>query len=384
MNILLYDMGSYTQGDLIYCLERQGCHCKNLMYKFRNIYEDDFFERKFSIELTEHQYDFVMSTNFHPLVAKLCHKFHKKYISWIYDSPINTTRIEYYQYPTNYIFLFDRLDTERLNKSGVAHAYHMPLAVNTERTQKLTVSQADKKRYGAEIAFVGQLYESFLPQFLSAQNEYAKGYINAIVEAQLRVYGYNFIEEMITDDFCAHMDEYFSRFEAKFDTNNREELIRNINKQVTRTERLILLNMLGRTHQVTYYSNSKSELLNHVTYSGTAHYFTEMPKIFRCSKLNLNPTLKSIQSGIPLRALDILSCGGTLFSNWQPELAEYFTDGENVILYESMEDALCKADYYLKHDAKREEIARNGYEKVISEFSYPSKIAAIFQKADVL
>ena len=53
----------------------------------------------------------------------------------------------------------------------------------------------------------------------------------------------------------------------------------------------------------------------------------ELPCVFRYSKLNLNPTLKSIQSGIPLRALDIMGAKGVLLSNFQPELVEYFEDG---------------------------------------------------------
>ena len=109
-----------------------------------------------------------------------------------------------------------------------------------------------------------------------------------------------------------------------------------------------------------------------------------MPKIFRLSRLNLCPTLKSIRSGIPLRALDILCCGGALLSNYQPELAEYFIDGKDVIMYESIEDALAKADYYLKHEDKRLQIVRNGYQKVTTHFTYPDRISSILKTAGVI
>ena len=109
-----------------------------------------------------------------------------------------------------------------------------------------------------------------------------------------------------------------------------------------------------------------------------------MPGVFRYSKLNLCPTLKSIQSGIPLRSLDILGAGGVLFSNFQPELTEYFEDGKDLILYESIDDAFAKADFYLKHEELRREIAQNGYRRVCQAFSYPDRIRQMFETAQLV
>ena len=103
-----------------------------------------------------------------------------------------------------------------------------------------------------------------------------------------------------------------------------------------------------------------------------------MPCVFRHSKLNINPTLKSIQSGIPLRALDIMGARGVLLSNYQPELAEYFENEVDCIMYTCMEDAIAKADFYLKHDDLRQKIAVNGYQKVKQHFNYPTRLDEIF------
>ena len=108
-----------------------------------------------------------------------------------------------------------------------------------------------------------------------------------------------------------------------------------------------------------------------------------MPCVFRYSKLNLNPTLKCIQSGIPLRALDIMGAKGVLLSNYQPELAEYFENEKDLILYESIEDAIDKADFYLRHEDLRREIALNGYQKVKESFSYPERINTLFRIAKI-
>lgn len=383
MKVLLYDLTSYTQKDLIFYLEQLGFHCRNIQYRYHDLYNDDFFERKFTEQLIRDNYDFVMSTNFNPIVAKICHEQNKKYISWIYDSPIDITQISYYQYPTNYIFMFDRLDTDRVIRAGGVNVFHMPLAVNPSRLSKLQITAADRKNYACDISFIGHFYTNSFSLIMSPQTDYDKGYINAVLDAQIKIYGYNFINEIISDKLLERINAPLIRLGRK-DIITKEQFVHTINKQITCTERTALLSLLGNHYNVHFYSSEQPPLLSHLNYRGEAHYYSTMPKVFRLSKLNLNPTLKSIQSGIPLRALDILASGGTLFSNYQLELAEYFVDGEDVIMYESLEDAIQKADFYIKHDEIRNRITQNGFSKVSKYFSYPEKINTMLKIAGIL
>ena len=98
---------------------------------------------------------------------------------------------------------------------------------------------------------------------------------------------------------------------------------------------------------------------------GPVEYFNEMPQVFRCSRINLNITLRSILTGIPLRALDVMGAGGFLISNYQSEIPEYFVPGEDLVVYEDYEDLCTKVEYYLSHESERREIAINGCRKVI-------------------
>lgn len=384
MKVLLYDIGAFNQRDLIYYLEKAGCVCRNLLYKLHDNYHDAFFEKKFEEKLLQDSYDVVMSMNFAPLVAKICNRHNMKYISWVYDSPINTDHLEYYCYPTNYIFLFDRIEAERIGRMGNINIFHLPLAVNSERVRSVAVSPADRRAYSSDISFVGAFYRNTLKAMMDYIEDYEKGYIDGLIQTQLKVYGYNIIEELVTEELTRRVNSQLLDHNAPQEPLSPRRLTLGIQRHITHIERLILCNMLGRTHQVDYYSTEQPAQLAHLHYHGTANYFTEMPKIFRLSKLNLNPTLRSIQSGIPLRALDILGCGGVLFSNYQPELAEYFEDGVDVIMYESIEDALEKADYYLRNEQTRLEIAGNGYRKACENFSYPDRIAHMFRIAGVL
>lgn len=383
MRVLLYDIGAFVQKDLIYYLEKRGCICRNLQYKLYNNLQDAFFEKKFEEKLLQDTYDFVISMSFTPIVAKICNKHNIKYISWVYDSPLDTDSLEFYCYSTNYIFLFDRIEVERIAKLGNINVFHLPLAVNFDRIHNVPISPEDRLAYSADVSFVGSFYHNPLKAIMEHVGEYEKGYIDALLETQLKVYGYNFIEEMVTEELTRRINIQLTACNAGQEPLKQRGIIFAIQRHITHIERLVLCNMLGRTHQMAYYSTEQPEQLAHLHYYGTAKYFTEMPKIFKLSKLNLNPTLRSIQSGIPLRALDILGCGGVLFSNYQPELAEYFEDGVDVIMYESVEDALEKADYYIKNDQLRQEIARRGHQKAYEKFSYPDKIEYMFRIAGV-
>ena len=112
---------------------------------------------------------------------------------------------------------------------------------------------------------------------------------------------------------------------------------------------------------------------------GTVDYHTKMPLVFAGSKINLNISLRSIHSGIPLRVLDIMASGGFVLSNWQPEITENFEEGGEIVTFDSLDDCLHKIEYYLTHEEERKRIARNGCRKVQERFSYQIGLEKLFK-----
>ena len=383
MNILFYDMGSYTYQDFLYYLEEAGHHCRTVYYHFPDKFEDAFFVYRFAKYLTEDSYDVVISVNFFPLVAQLCHKHQIKYLSWCYDSPLEDRSKEYFSFETNYIFLFDRIEVEGYRAEGYTQVFHLPLAVNTKRLDALIFTPAQIAAYQADISFVGHLYNSPLDALLYPADEYCKGFVEGLIQAQLRVYGYNFLENLITDEFLERLNSAFRKLGQTAVSLNRRGLSYAIAAQITHLERTFLIEQMGELYDTHFYSTNPYDFATPVKSCGPVKYHTEMPGVFRYSRLNLCPTLKSIQSGIPLRSLDIMGAKGVLLSNYQPELAEYFEDEKDLILYGSMEDAFAKADFYLKHEDLREEIALNGYRRICEDFAYPDKIGIMFETAQL-
>ena len=105
-----------------------------------------------------------------------------------------------------------------------------------------------------------------------------------------------------------------------------------------------------------------------------------MPSVFYHSKINLNFSLRSITSGIPLRCMDILGANGFLLSNYQPELAEFFSPNEDFVFFESEYDLISKIEYYLSHEKERTEIAYNGWRKIQTNFSYEQQLQILISK----
>ena len=88
--------------------------------------------------------------------------------------------------------------------------------------------------------------------------------------------------------------------------------------------------------------------------------------------------MRSIKSGIPLRAFDIMGSQGFLLSNFQEDFLEYFTPDEDFVYYTDREDLMKQVEYYLSHEKERLEICRNGYEKILLSHTYENRIPILF------
>ena len=143
-------------------------------------------------------------------------------------------------------------------------------------------------------------------------------------------------------------------------------------------ERVRILETLQERFPVVVYSDdSAGKILKNVTIRPWLEYGNAMPKVFYLSKINLNITSRSIESGIPLRVWDIMAVGGFCLTNYQPELEEYFEIGKDLEVYHDLQELEEKIDYYLKHEDERLLIAINGYRKVRKEHNLKERMQRV-------
>ncbi len=339
-----------------------------------------------SRDIAEYKPLFVFSINFYPAIAEVCHLFGTLYLCWTVDSPVPELFSESIRHETNRIFLFDSAQYEYFAKFNPNCMYHLPLAADTMHFDEVirSITEQDRQKYSYDITFIGSLYNEKNPyKKLTGLSDYAKGYVDALTEASLKVYGYNPVEEALSDELVREIKsctkDFFSLEKTVTNPDRYIAAHSYIGMQIAETERIRTLNTLARFFSVDLFTRSDSSALKDVRIHNGAESLVEMPKIFHLSKINLNMTIKPIQNGLPLRIFDILGCGGFLMTNYQAELPDYFDIGVDLEAYSSIEELVDKCAYYLEHEEERKQIAQNGYLKAKEKHTYFNRMKTMIE-----
>lgn len=381
MNILYYTWNENSQIDMVEALNYMGHRVIKCNMPFQNYEEDVEFTRELERIFYEEQCDIFLSFNFFPLIAKSAEKIKKKYISWVYDTPHRTLYSPSIRGEYVYLYIFDKVQYQEIKELGAKHVFHMPLAVNTRRLNKQLGILDANIEYSQDVSFVGSLYEDNMFQKITYLPEYIKGYLNGIVKAQMMIYGYNLIDEVLGQDMVNMLSQIVRLdLDKSYLWEQKQIYVDMLQAEVTHQERVYLLKNVSDRFDFKLYTGSEAKEFSKEVIGEILSYDRQMPEVFRKSKINLNITLRSITSGIPLRAMDIMGAGGFLLSNYQAELAEYFIDGEDMVLFESCEDMMFKIAYYLEHEEERKRIAENGWNKVQKLYSYEVQLRKILEQ----
>ncbi len=382
MKILYLEWNSYCNEDMKECLAAEGNQVSVCPFEKGIRINQEEAEAILKPRLDKEAYDFVFSFNYIPMVSNICKEFGQAYVSWVYDSPY----IHVYSYtvlnPCNYIFLFDYAVYQELYNVGIRTVYYLPLAVNPDRLLRLKNTDVMQRKFGADVSFVGSLYnepKNRLYDKFAGVAPYAKGYLDAIIEAQKKVYGYYFLGELLDDSILEELQRVYPTDPNATSVMKPRDIYADyvLARQVTALERQEILELLGEkltSHKLKLYTTNEQARIAGIENCGWADYNRDMPYIFLNSKINLNITLRSIKTGIPLRVFDIMGSKGFLLTNYQEELLQYFEPGVDFVYYDNYEDLVAKAEYYLSHEAERREIAESGYENVCTNHTLAHRV----------
>lgn len=381
MKILYHTWNALGGYETVDYFKQAGYEYKCIFYQVKNVLQKSHnpeFEEILHTELNQDSYDCVFSWNYFPLDARVCHDHGIPYIAWVYDYPLYCGDISLtLPFDTNYAFFFDRNQAREMRQISPSTSFYLPLPTDITRRHRFQLTAQDRKKYSSEVSFVGQLYPNALNFFRNPLSDSEKGFLDGVLDAQTKVYGQYFIPDIITPAYLTRVNAQIFGVTDKHRVSI-EKLLGAIPRYITSRERLLLLALLSKEHQVTVYCKERHEALTHVQFAETVSNVSEAPLVFKASKINLNVTLKSISSGIPLRILDIMSCAGMVLSNYQPEFPDYFKQWKDIVWYESIIDAKEKTDYLLKHEAECKQIGINGYQNVCKNFSFKILFDQIF------
>jgi spore maturation protein CgeB len=153
-------------------------------------------------------------------------------------------------------------------------------------------------------------------------------------------------------------------------------------REITHRDRVRVLRELAKHWDVHLYTKSKKGVPKKVTVHDPVDPYVGAAKVFHLSKINLNISLRSIETGTPLRVFDVMSVGGFMLSNYQRELEDLFVVDKEIVLDESLEEMKEKIAYYLSHEEERKRIALAGWEKVKKHYSYPRVLERMIEIVD--
>lgn len=333
----------------------------------------------------------VVSFNYFPIISMICDTCKIPYYAWVYDCPHFTLYAKQITLPCNHIGVFDREMVRKLQEKGVQTVHHVPLSVDVERFAQVIQDNISLSKYACDISFVGSLYTDDHNYYDRLLDEKDKGVLDEFVREQCFCYEKDYLREALdAGELDLHViqtkmeeqglmlgEDYFADVDELLQASVLE-------KKVTVEERSILLSKVAEVFEEKYRlnlyttSNLKKNPLLKKHHRGIVDYHKQMPLVFAHSKINLNLSLRSIHSGIPLRVLDIMACGGFVLTNWQPEIAEYFADGQEIVTFRNLEECIDKIAYYLEHEEERQEIAVAGQCCVQELFSYEKGLERLF------
>lgn len=325
---------------------------------------------------------------------------------------------------------------------GINTVYHAPLSADAEYFGNVLrcASQTERDRYRCDISFVGSLYtdeHNYYDLLFAGDRESGAqtagdrenadrraiavecGRVEDFMERQRFAYEKDYLRQAVTagqinlKNLQKPMEEQGLMLGEDYFAKPEDILTAAVlEKKVTVEERRMLLTEIAeaagqrqqdsaepqeeydtcvgeekqgktsadRKYDFRLYTGSDTRSLPalHAHNCGRVDYHTQMPLVFAGSRINLNISLRSIHSGIPLRVLDIMACGGFVLSNWQPEIAECLEEGAEIVTFRSLEECMDKVLYYLSHEEERRQIAEAGYRKVKEKFSYKAGIGGLF------
>ncbi len=321
----------------------------------------------------------VFSFDYFPIISMVCNVVGIPYYSLVYDCPHLTLFAKTIVYNCNHVGCFDRNLVERFGKMGINTVSYIPIPVDGK------MFTANDRKYKADVSFVGSLYTDEHSYYDTLKvSDLEKSKMDDAVAREVFNYSAKDIEFFLRDSSGDIEEARLKYYEKILRTNDLlpgddyfedvEYILQAIvlRKQVTILERKQLLSEIASgVNDFAFYSGSKVEDTKlSEALKGYVDYSKQMPSVFKNSKINLNITLRSIQSGIPLRVLDILCCGGFCLSNYQREIEEEFAIDKEIVVYQSMEECMDKIEYYLRHEDARAEIAKAGMQAINDRFNY--------------
>ena len=339
-------------------------------------------EKRLKIFLMNNKVDFIISNLFSSVIAQLTWELEIKYAVYGMDSPMYETYLPVIpRYDNCYLFFFDKREYQMAKQKEYTNVYYLPLAADVAWTENLVITDEEIKKYGCDMSFVGSLYSNNIYDRYSERfsEEVCQLFSEMMERSAFQWDGQDRLGMFLTPELAGHIKKVCPEVYTKPYELSDEYFIKEyfLARKLTHIERTLLMELLAERYDIHLYTRSDEVVPEGIRRFPEVSQMTGGFKIFYSSKINLNITMRSIESGVPLRVFDIMSVGGFVLSNYQEEIPELFEEGKEIVTFRTPEELVDKADYYLKHEKERMRVGLNGYQKVKKCYTYEQQLNKI-------
>ncbi len=99
-----------------------------------------------------------------------------------------------------------------------------------------------------------------------------------------------------------------------------------------------------------------------------------MLRVLSAAKMTINPNGNFMRYGGNMRLFEAAGVGTLQLTDDVPGVREWFTLGENIVIYHDTADLCAKVAYYLQHDSERELLAQRAREHVYAHHTYEQRV----------
>ena len=164
------------------------------------------------------------------------------------------------------------------------------------RLERMIPDNSIHNHFDCDVSFVGSMYDESHNLFdsLKGLSPYISRYLNAITQAQTFISRYNFIEELLSDKILADLRKSRPHHPSPDGVESDSYVYSRffIDRKITELERRKLFGAVSHNFNTNLYTHNPTPYLPDVHNLGTLDPYSVMPYVFKCSRINLNITLR--------------------------------------------------------------------------------------------
>ena len=377
VRVLLLTTQYFLMGEIISAIRRL-----DIRYRLITIEQDEIgcqgFIEEIIKNIIELRPDFLLTINHlgmdrEGMLAQFLTRIEMPFASWYVDNP-NLIIKHYRKNVTPYcvMFLWDKNSVHDMKAIGFEHRFYMPLGVDERRFCPKKNGYKPSFRISSDVSFVGN------SMVQKVRDRLKKTKANGGLRSCFKDISRDFMRSE-----CRHIGsmirlkypDLYSDF-AKLDNIDRANYETAINWEATRIYRLERISKLLPFGPLIIGDPYWEEVIDSrlFTYHKEVEYYDELPYVYNVSTINFNATSRQMKGAVNQRVFDVPACNKFLLTDYQEQMEELFNIGEEVVCYREPGEIEELVRYYLDHESERIKIAEKGYQRVIRDHTYISRV----------